>query len=173
MKKKRRKVRTSNAKRFLLFGIVAFLCFALPAFGFMLKQHRLAIENKVQAEAIAVPAATTTVYDTKRELDLEAALDAYEDKVTMSQAQRVLPLIAQCESGNDPLAKNKTSTAKGLLQILDPTWRSFSCVGNVYDADDNFRCGVKIATRSGLNHWDSSKSCWAKKYIEEEMAQNT
>lgn len=74
----------------------------------------------------------------------------------------VLNKISLCESGNDPLAKSKTSSAKGLFQIIDGTWQAFSCTGNVLNADDNRRCAVKIATTSGLQHWDSSKFCWNK-----------
>jgi hypothetical protein len=74
----------------------------------------------------------------------------------------VLQLIANCESQNNPLAKNPSSSAKGLLQILDGTWQSFQCEGNVFDPNDNFQCGLKIAQQSGLHHWNASRACWNK-----------
>jgi hypothetical protein len=74
----------------------------------------------------------------------------------------ILQKIADCESDGKPSARNQTSTAKGLLQILDGTWKSFRCSGNVLNGDDNMRCGVKIATESGLQHWNASKACWVK-----------
>lgn len=75
----------------------------------------------------------------------------------------ILTAIAKCESDLNPKAKNPTSSAKGLLQIIDGTWQSFACDGNVLDPHDNMRCGVKIATKSGLHHWDESKFCWIKR----------
>ena len=75
----------------------------------------------------------------------------------------ILAAIAQCESENNPKAKNPNSSAKGLLQIIDGTWTSFACQGNVYDPEDNMRCGLRIATMSGLHHWNESKQCWIKK----------
>lgn len=83
-------------------------------------------------------------------------------RVTFDSIHAILAKIARCESGNDPLAKNKKSSAKGLLQIIDGTWESFKCEGSVLNPDDNMRCGVKIATQSGLHHWNESRSCWIK-----------
>jgi hypothetical protein len=95
---------------------------------------------------------------------------SYTGPVSEEYAQTILQYIAKCESGNNPLAKNKLSSAKGLLQILDGTWDSFSCEGNVLNADDNMRCGMKIATRSGLHHWDPSRACWNKYLTTGELA---
>jgi hypothetical protein len=92
------------------------------------------------------------------------------DIVSATEAVNVLGKIARCESGNDPLAKNKSSSAKGLLQILDGTWESFQCTGDVLDPEDNMRCGVKIAMLSGLHHWDESRKCWGKLISKEELA---
>lgn len=72
----------------------------------------------------------------------------------------VLTIVAMCESGHNPFARNPHSSAKGLLQIIDGTWAAFGCAGNVFDAADNMRCGIRIATESGLHHWDASRSCW-------------
>jgi hypothetical protein len=84
----------------------------------------------------------------------------------------VLHYIAQCESGHDPLARNKTSSAKGLLQIIDGTWKNFKCEGNVLNREDNYNCGVKIATQSGLHHWDASASCWMPLVKKGQIADN-
>ncbi|MBX4197731.1 transglycosylase family protein [Candidatus Parcubacteria bacterium] len=72
----------------------------------------------------------------------------------------ILQKIADCESGNNPQAKNPHSSAKGLLQIIDGTWKSFQCEGSALNRDDNFQCGMKIATLSGLHHWNASRTCW-------------
>ena len=84
------------------------------------------------------------------------------DLISMDVAPSILKLVAQCESGNNPKATNDTSSAKGLLQILDGTWQSFNCTGNVFDPEDNMQCGLRIATISGLHHWDPSRACWSK-----------
>jgi hypothetical protein len=83
--------------------------------------------------------------------------------ISSTQAFEILPVIAQCESGGDPLAKNKTSSAKGYLQIINGTWQHFNCSGSVLNKDDNLACGIKIATESGLHHWNESRACWAPK----------
>lgn len=92
--------------------------------------------------------------------------------VSAAVARSILPTIAVCESGNDPEARNKTSSAKGLLQIIDGTWAAFRCQGNVLNADDNFACGMKIATQSGLHHWNESKYCWSKAVDNQQVAEN-
>lgn len=58
----------------------------------------------------------------------------------------------------DPYAKNPTSTAKGIFQFVDGTWRQY-CLedGNVYDFVDNINCFYKVLKvdgyPNGLRHW--------------------
>lgn len=72
--------------------------------------------------------------------------------------------IARAESWDgtklDPNADNPTSTADGLFQIIDGTWALFGCTGSKYDPDDNARCAMKIASTSGLHHWNASAHNW-------------
>lgn len=70
--------------------------------------------------------------------------------------------IARAESGPglDEAADNPKSTADGLFQIIDGTWRWFGCEGAKKNAYDNTRCAVKIATTDGLHHWDASADNW-------------
>ncbi len=91
---------------------------------------------------------------------------------TTEELDSVLYHIAFCESGHDPLARNKTSSAKGLLQIIDGTWKSFGCTGSVLNREDNYACGVKIATQSGLHHWDASAHCWMPLVKRDQIADN-
>lgn len=75
--------------------------------------------------------------------------------------------IARAESNFNQYAKNKSSTAKGIYQFIDGTWRAY-CLkdGNVYDYEDNIRCFYKVlktdGTVKGLGHWASSKGAWNK-----------
>lgn len=71
--------------------------------------------------------------------------------------------IAWCESRLETKAKNSTSSAKGLFQILDGTWEHFKCEGDPFNAKDNIKCGKKILDGQGLSAWKSSFSCW--KYL--------
>lgn len=68
--------------------------------------------------------------------------------------------IVACESQFIPTAKSKESSAKGLLQILDGTWKHFECSGDVLNAEDNLACGVKILKGQGLSAWSESFNCW-------------
>lgn len=98
------------------------------------------------------------------EVDSTYLLRIYADEELKRQAVYAnLEEIAKCESGGDPLIKNKTSSAKGYLQIINGTWSGFKCEGSVLNKEDNLACGYKIATQSGYHHWDESKKCWGGK----------
>jgi len=47
--------------------------------------------------------------------------------------------IAKCESQLNPLAKNPHSTAKGVYQFINSTWKN-NCDGDVYNYEDNIKC---------------------------------
>lgn len=51
--------------------------------------------------------------------------------------------IAMCESSLNPQAQNKTSTAGGLFQFTDPTFKWLKCEGNKFNAIDATKCFVK------------------------------
>lgn len=59
--------------------------------------------------------------------------------------------IARCESGLNPLARNKNSSAKGVFQFLDSTWAN-NCSGDVFNYKDNIDCFVK--------HYPKRRSWW-------------
>ena len=73
--------------------------------------------------------------------------------------------IARNESYQDlnQYAKNPTSTAKGIFQFIDSTWRHY-CLedGNVYNFVDNINCFYKVLATDGypkgLSHWSESLS---------------
>lgn len=73
--------------------------------------------------------------------------------------------IAHCESKFDPRAKNPNSTAKGLFQYIDATWRQLSIekwgyVPDVYDPRFNAELGAWTLATYGTSPWVSSKECW-------------
>lgn len=76
--------------------------------------------------------------------------------------------IIACESGGNPTAQNASSTASGLYQFLDSSWRAYG--GGKYaprarDATPAQQTEIANAAhaRSGLTPWAASKSCWAGK----------
>lgn len=71
----------------------------------------------------------------------------------VSGASQKLIAIAYCESKYNPYAANPSSSAKGIFQILDGTWRVYGCTGDVYNNHDNIDCAIKIYKRSGFSPW--------------------
>jgi soluble lytic murein transglycosylase-like protein len=67
--------------------------------------------------------------------------------------------VALKESNFEPLAKNPSSSATGLFQIIKSTWKAFECTGERTDPEDNTDCAVKIlGSPNGLEHWRADKS---------------
>lgn len=72
---------------------------------------------------------------------------------TVSSGSAVKALrIAYKESRYNPTASNPHSSAKGVFQILDGTWKLFHCTGNVYNYMDNTNCALKIVQHDGDWH---------------------
>lgn len=71
--------------------------------------------------------------------------------------------IIKCESGGDPQAQNPNSSASGLFQFIDGTWRAYG--GSTARAKDaSVSEQYEVANRAyadvGYTPWDSSKDCW-------------
>jgi hypothetical protein len=73
---------------------------------------------------------------------------------------REMVRIAKCESGYRPDAKNGSSTATGIFQILIGTWESNKCTGERTNFEDNIWCAWKIYDKRGNQPWVSSSGCW-------------
>lgn len=102
---------------------------------------------------------TTTEPLLQEEMTFEA--EQFTELATSTPHDEVMYKIMMCESGGIATAKNPNSSAKGLYQVIDGTWRAFQCTGDPYNAEDNRRCAEKIA-EDGLHHWDASATCWQK-----------
>lgn len=68
--------------------------------------------------------------------------------------------IAKAESGYKPSAKNSTSSARGVFQILLGTWEDNNCEGSRLNYHDNIVCAYKLYQARGFQPWDASKSKW-------------
>ena len=81
------------------------------------------------------------------------AQDLIEKIRAAAQAKGVDPevavSIARAESGLDPNAKAKSSTASGLFQILNSTWSgNKGTPGKQFDSDENIRVGTDIISQN-------------------------
>ncbi len=80
------------------------------------------------------------------------------------------PLI-QCESGGNPTVQNAHSTASGLFQFLDSTWRALGGTEYAPRAKDaspaeQQQVADRAYQRSGLRPWDASRHCWAGRGVD-------
>jgi LysM repeat protein len=74
--------------------------------------------------------------------------------------------IIQCESGGNSHAQNASSTASGLFQFLDTTWRALGgSTAHAKDANvaEQYAIANKAYAQSGLTPWAASQPCWGGK----------
>jgi len=76
--------------------------------------------------------------------------------------------IAYAESGYNPNARNKSSSAGGVYQFLDSTWATtmsrMGITGNKFDAETNIKAGIWLLSRDGTRHWQESAHLWWPRY---------
>lgn len=79
------------------------------------------------------------------------------------EPDEMISMIIWCESRGDPTAKNPSSTAYGLCQILDGTWKY---VQNKWDMkldrdnpDDQLYACKRLYEEEGIGHWSAIKQC--------------
>ncbi len=75
--------------------------------------------------------------------------------------------IIKAESGGNPNAKNKNSTASGCSQFIKSTWEgTLRQMGREYispfDPKTNVEAMAFKISRGGINAWNASKSKWSK-----------
>ena len=76
--------------------------------------------------------------------------------------------VIKCESGGNPKAQNPSSSASGLLQFIDGTWRAyggheFAARAKLATAAEQLIVAERAYAREGLQPWTASKSCWSGK----------
>lgn len=81
-------------------------------------------------------------------------------KTVFGKDAPLMEKIAMCESGMNPKAKNKVSTARGLFQVMasihqvQEKW--------LYNPMINTLIAKELFVASGTSPWNSSKNCWSK-----------
>lgn len=74
--------------------------------------------------------------------------------------------VIQCESGGDPRAQNRTSTASGLYQFINSTWKLFGgSTARARDASvaEQHAVAARAFAVNGLRDWEASRRCWGPK----------
>lgn len=79
----------------------------------------------------------------------------------------VMRRIIKAESGGNPNAKNKNSTASGCSQFIKSTWEgTLRQMGREwitpFDARTNVEAMAFKISRGGIGAWNASKSKWSK-----------
>lgn len=136
-----------------------FTCFVWSS---ILKTKRIPL--KPTGQTIEVKPKQVKAVETKCDYDPITYIRCRGESLGMSNKDITKAIrIARCESNFDQYAKNKSSTAKGIYQFIDGTWRS-NCLkdGNVYDFKDNINCFWKVYSKQGDSPWVSSINCWGK-----------
>ena len=108
---------------------------------------------------------------------LEAKLNAYEGSkewikgiiLSKAEEQNINPdlflKIAKCESGLNPNAKNKNSSASGLFQFLKSTWNKTITElkqpnWDIFNPVHNAEAAAYLMSKDGTKHWLESFYCW-------------
>lgn len=113
------------------------------------------------AEVALVPSSGIVIEQPVERPDARAATTSISDMVVSAFPDApVMIRIAQAESQMRPEARNPRSTASGLFQILNSTWRAYKCQGSPYNAEDNIACARKIYDDVGTTPWISSSAEW-------------
>lgn len=107
--------------------------------------------------------------------EIPKILTIEEQIVREAEIQHVDPTlavsIAYCEGVNnkgelDSKAKNPTSSASGIFQIIKSTWEeSIEQMGLPLDSDvfattTNIKVGIWLMEKEGTKPWNSSRYCW-------------
>lgn len=72
--------------------------------------------------------------------------------------------IIACESGGNPTAQNTESTASGLYQFINGTWKRFGgSTPRAREASESEQHAVadRAFAANGLRDWEASRACWS------------
>jgi hypothetical protein len=68
--------------------------------------------------------------------------------------------VAKCESGYNPKAKNGTSSARGVFQVMQ-SWHQINEKW-LYNPGINIRVAYQLFQEQGWGPWEASRHCWGK-----------
>jgi hypothetical protein len=118
--------------------------------------HRKAVAaRRAAAAAAAIAAAAAAATAARKQAHAATRSPGYRG---------VARRVARCESGGRPRAQNRYSSASGLYQFIDSTWRSVS-----HRRGRAMYYSVRVQTWAfwklwdhgrGAGHWAMSRHCW-------------
>ena len=112
-------------------------------------------ENKLIVEAIYTPQNDLIPTTTER---LKLALNYYCRKYGIQDKFFTISDIIKCESEWNPDAKNPISSASGIAQFLDSTWKYEKCGTDKSDPYLQLDCMTRMISEGKINQWE----CWTK-----------
>ena len=113
------------------------------------------------------PPLTQIVHAAEKDIsEVESVLESPKEVIhSLSEEYKVnyqvALAIATSESTLDPLAKNPKSSAKGLYQFTDATWKE-QCQGDVLNVKDNAKCAMSLMQKGQYWRWSASATKWTR-----------
>lgn len=149
--------RTEDRIAFALFAMILALTvlFVQPA-GAAIIEHG---GRHIAVDAL-LPVSAPTVHVAYSDDPVERWAPLVAEYFDHDDVDLALRIIA-CESGGQPNAKNRRSTASGLFQHLRGWWAgrwSF----DPFDPEQSIEYGAKLFYESGVGNWNASRSCWSR-----------
>lgn len=84
-----------------------------------------------------------------------------EIRLVFGKAGDTAVKVARCESGLNPQAKNKISSARGLFQIMQ-SWHKIDQKW-LFNPNINILVAKQLYDEQGWNPWEASRWCWGGK----------
>jgi hypothetical protein len=141
-----------NYKQSALFVFLSFACAAL------LLGH---IERMFETELLS-PLSAKEYVTIEKEVEKIVYLEpsSVEEKIqqVFGKDAKTAIKIAKCESGLNPKAVNKTSSARGLFQIMQ-SWHKIDQKW-LFNEDINIEVAHQLFLEQGFGPWKASEHCW-------------
>lgn len=92
----------------------------------------------------------------------------------LSKVDSLFERIGKCESGNNPRAKNRTSSASGRFQFIYSSWYHYGLElwgdefyeKSVWSYKDNTELAWYVYQKNGTSDWLESKKCWSRPNVD-------
>lgn len=149
-------------KLYFVLSIFVVLGFAAAVRYDVFRDNKIIVENAHAATIAKEPIEQPVI------TDCATAISVYSKEYGMST--ELLARIMDSESGNDPHATNKESTARGCFQFLFGTWERYGKMHwgeefyakSVYNPKDNVELAAWAISTRGTSDWDASKHNWSR-----------